>query len=109
MEIKLVITDLDRTFLRSDKTISRYSLSVIEAMRKKGIKFMLATAGLWLARPAASVKNFLPKLEFDYEVYHIGALADLCNGETVHHGIFASVAMGICQAILQDFPEKNCN
>jgi hydroxymethylpyrimidine pyrophosphatase-like HAD family hydrolase len=38
MKIKLIITDLDRTLLRTDKTISEYTVDVLKHCRANGIK-----------------------------------------------------------------------
>ena len=38
MQIKAIITDLDRTLLQTDKTISPYTLKVFQACKEKGIE-----------------------------------------------------------------------
>ena len=42
-EIKIIFTDLDRTLLRDDNTFSQRSLQVLEELKKKGIKIVIAT------------------------------------------------------------------
>lgn len=42
--VKMIVTDLDGTLLRDDKTISDYTLSVLEKCRIQGIKVVYATA-----------------------------------------------------------------
>jgi len=42
--IKMIITDLDNTLLRSDKTISEYTIDVLKKCQSKGIKVAFATA-----------------------------------------------------------------
>lgn len=44
MPIKMIVTDLDNTLLRTDKTVSSYSLSVFIRLREKGIMTAFATA-----------------------------------------------------------------
>jgi len=44
MNIKLIVTDLDNTLLRSDKIISEYSADVFRRVREKGILTAFATA-----------------------------------------------------------------
>jgi HAD superfamily hydrolase (TIGR01484 family) len=44
MPIKMIVTDLDRTLLRTDKTISDYTAEVLNACRQRGIKVVFATA-----------------------------------------------------------------
>ncbi len=43
-EIKVIVSDLDRTLLRTDKSVSAYTLDVLRRAREKGIKFVAATA-----------------------------------------------------------------
>jgi hydroxymethylpyrimidine pyrophosphatase-like HAD family hydrolase len=54
MDIKMIVTDLDGTLLRSDKTISGYTASIFKRCRDKGIKIVFATA-----RPVRAVKKWL--------------------------------------------------
>lgn len=77
--IKMIVTDLDGTLLRGDKTISEKTKNVLTSLKKKGIPFGIATA-----RPIRSVKNFLPFLTYDFAIYHNGAVVmdggQLCSG-----------------------------
>jgi 5-amino-6-(5-phospho-D-ribitylamino)uracil phosphatase len=43
-DIKMIVTDLDRTLLRADKTISDYTAAVLTHCREQGIKVVFATA-----------------------------------------------------------------
>jgi Cof subfamily protein (haloacid dehalogenase superfamily) len=43
MTIKMIVTDLDDTLLRRDKTVSEYTRDVLRRCRKKGIKTVIAT------------------------------------------------------------------
>lgn len=43
-KIKMIVTDLDKTLLRSDKTISDYTANIFEKCRTQGIKIAVATA-----------------------------------------------------------------
>ena len=73
MDIKMIVTDLDGTFLRADKSVSAYSQQIIQQCREKGIIFVIATA-----RPVRAVKSFLPFFSCDAAIYH--------NGAVVRHG-----------------------
>lgn len=44
MNIKMIVTDLDGTLLREDKTISKRTIYALEKCREKGIKILYATA-----------------------------------------------------------------
>lgn len=41
--IKLVVADMDGTFLRSDKSMSKRNLAAVQALRQKGIEFSFCT------------------------------------------------------------------
>ena len=53
MNIKMIVLDLDRTLLRSDKTISDYTISMLNECKRLGIKIVIASA-----RPKRAVKIF---------------------------------------------------
>ena len=57
MDIKMIVTDLDGTLLKDDKSISTYTENVIKQLRNRGILFVVATA-----RPIRAVKTFLPRI-----------------------------------------------
>lgn len=74
--IKMIITDLDNTLLRNDKTISDYTASVLNKCRQNGIKIIFATA-----RPARVAKHdiFTP----DAIIADNGAIIN-CGGKLIH-------------------------
>ena len=67
--IRIVVTDLDGTLLRNDKSISPRTRRAIALLRKKGALFVAATA-----RPIRGVRGFLPALSCDGALYHNGAV-----------------------------------
>lgn len=101
MAIKMIMTDLDRTLLRDDKTISPYTLSILETARAQGIGIGIATA-----RPQGYVQNVFPALHFDYAAFHNGAVVTCGNGNTLYFGIDSDVTLSICKRILADFPGR---
>jgi len=58
--IKAIITDLDRTLLRTDKTISEDTLQVLQKCREKGMLIMAATA-----RPERAILDYHEQVHFD--------------------------------------------
>jgi len=44
MNIKMIATDLDSTLLKDDKTVSEYTLSILNRCREKGILIAIDTA-----------------------------------------------------------------
>lgn len=44
--IKMVVVDLDETLLRTDKSISRYTINMIEKIRNQGVeRYLLQLEG----------------------------------------------------------------
>lgn len=58
--VKAIITDLDRTLLRTDKSLSEYTVSVLKECKARGIKVMAATA-----RPERSITEYDAAIGFD--------------------------------------------
>ena len=48
MTIKMILTDLDKTLLRSDSTSSEYTKRVLKACQNRGIFVVIATARYWI-------------------------------------------------------------
>ena len=79
--IKAVITDLDRTLLRTDKTVSEYTYAVLKKCQSRGILFMAATArvkwsqGIFSNVPIpewnAAVFNGFPSLPTESIIYKL--------------------------------------
>ena len=67
---KLILTDLDNTFLRSNKTISQFSLDVINECKQKGVVFGVATA-----RSERTAEKYLNIIKPDLIISNGGALA----------------------------------
>lgn len=58
--MRAIITDLDRTLLRTDKTLSEYTLNIMRKCHDKGIAIMAATA-----RPERSILQYHKQICFD--------------------------------------------
>lgn len=78
MNIKAIVTDLDGTLLRSDKTISERTLEALAKCRDLGIIIGAATA-----RSEASAQRYLDLFKPDIIISNGGALAK-CFGEIVY-------------------------
>lgn len=70
-DYKMIVTDLDRTLLHSDKSVSDYAVSMLAKCRKTGIKVVIATA-----RPERTVTQYLEQISCDGVIYHNGALVN---------------------------------
>ena len=99
MCIQMIITDLDRTLLRSDKTISSYTANILHRCREKGIKIVFATA-----RPLRTVARFFGDIPADALILHNGAVIYAGDVLFAHYGIAADVKDEILLAISRDFP-----
>ena len=69
MNIKMIVTDLDRTLLRTDKTISNYTADILNRCRERGMKIVFATA-----RPKRTVNHFIGSVPVDALILHNGAV-----------------------------------
>lgn len=98
MAIKMIVTDLDRTLLRDDKTISGYTAGTLEDLANRGIMFVIATA-----RPTRGVRADLPWLKYDGGVLYNGAL--VTAGEKHLQAYKVDNALSIVTRILHEKPE----
>lgn len=78
MDIRMIVTDLDQTLLRTDKTISDYSVDVLTRCQEAGIKIVFATA-----RSTQAASRFLKRFMPDIFVGYGGALV-LVGNEVIH-------------------------
>lgn len=67
--IRAIVTDLDRTLLRNDKTISDFSVATLFECKERGVLLVAATA-----RPARTVIEYDKRLNFDATVTLNGAV-----------------------------------
>ena len=97
---KMIVTDLDGTLLKDDKSISKYTIDVIRRLRIEGHKFVIATG-----RPLRTVKEFMGNIDYDAAVCHNGAL--ICvDGEEVS-GFKIDNAKEVIDEILLRCPEAS--
>lgn len=99
MSIKMVVTDLDGTLLKDDKTISAFTADVLKEIRRNGIRYVIATA-----RPVRAVKYFLPFLEYDSAVFHNGAV--IMHEGKVIDGFGIKDPAGIIRPVLERWPGR---
>lgn len=79
--MKAIITDLDRTLLHTDKTVSEYTCSILKRCRDRGMLLMAATA-----RPERAVSAYHERIRFDAVTTLNGARIILSHG-TIENGI----------------------
>lgn len=83
MNYKLLLFDLDGTLLRSDKTISDYTLEVLEKCREKGL-----LVGISTSRSEKNFLTFLKELRPDVIISSGGALLKY-QDEYIHKAEFS--------------------
>lgn len=96
-DIKMIVTDLDGTLLKDDKSISTYTENIIKQLRSRGILFIVATA-----RPIRAVKTFLPRIKYDAAVFHNGAV--VMDHEILLKNLGIKNPREIVNSILDDNP-----
>lgn len=93
-KIKSIVVDLDRTLLRTDKTLSENTVNVLNVCRQKGMKIMVATA-----RPLRTTLPYCDQLKLDAMVVSNGARI-LCGNRKTEHGIETESAKCLLNALL---------
>lgn len=80
--LKLVATDLDGTFLKNDKSISKENIDMLHFLGEKGILRVIAT-GRNLKKTLEVIR---PEVPFDYIVFSSGAgVYDHVNDKLLYH------------------------
>ncbi len=99
-KIQVIFSDLDRTLLRDDKTLSPFTLGILARCRARGIRFVPATA-----RPPRSLENELAGLNWDGAICHNGGVA-LLDGRIIwEQGIAPQTAGPLLRALTVRFPQ----
>ena len=93
--MKLIITDLDHTLLRSDKSISAHTVQVLEACRAAG--YLIAFAS---ARSESAMARFIEAIRPDAIISNGGAIVE-SKGEVIYQnrmsGEDVSQILGMCR------------
>ncbi|MCL2531058.1 MAG: HAD family hydrolase [Oscillospiraceae bacterium] len=97
---QLIVTDLDRTLLRSDKSISPFTAQVLSRCRAAGIKLVFATA-----RAKRTALHFAQNIAVDARILHNGAVVYIDKTLVLHHGIASHDTNEILRAISRDYPQ----
>lgn len=97
----LYVTDLDGTLLRSDATLSPYTVSTINRLTEQGLAFTYATArSIESARPIAGKLNLpLPAITRNGAV-----LADNATGKHLEKALFTEEEVALLKKLLPELP-----
>lgn len=69
MNTKMILTDLDKTLLRSDNSISEHTKQVLRKCQSCGILIAIATARYWIG-----AERYIEEIQPDYEIITDGTL-----------------------------------
>ncbi|MCH5154550.1 MAG: HAD family hydrolase [Clostridiales bacterium] len=78
MSVKMIITDLDGTLLRSDGNISERTKATLKRCQSRGIYVVIATARYWIG-----AEQYINEIQPDYEITTDGTLIHR-HGEQVY-------------------------
>ncbi len=93
--MKAVIFDLDDTLLHADKTVSKYTLDILQKCREKGIRIMIATA-----RPERVAEKYRIMIQADAVTVMNGAKI-LLPGRAIENGIPHSSVKRILSKLIE--------
>jgi hydroxymethylpyrimidine pyrophosphatase-like HAD family hydrolase len=96
----MIITDLDRSLLKNDKTISEYTKNIFEKCRKNGFIVIFATA-----RPIRSVINYIDTIKPNGVIYHNGAIVTAGGKLISQYGITPLKIKAVLKIIEKEYPE----
>ena len=96
----MIATDLDRTLLRNDKTVSPYAASVFGKCRDSGIVIAFATA-----RPVRTVKKLNLNVCRDAVIYHNGAIVEIDGRVRYRALIEYDDMMNFITAVSKKYPD----
>jgi Cof subfamily protein (haloacid dehalogenase superfamily) len=99
-QMKMVVTDLDRTLLKEDKTVSRYTIDVFRKLRQRGVITAIATA-----RPKRFTEKYIREISPDAAVLHNGAVVYVEDRHLCNFSIPNSIAAKILQNASREYPE----
>ncbi|MCL1786954.1 MAG: HAD family hydrolase [Defluviitaleaceae bacterium] len=90
---KMLVLDLDNTLLKSDKTMSSFTIQTLQTCQAHGVKIAFATA-----RSCKSSARILSLFMPDIFIGYGGALV-VSGGETIHR---ADICADVSAALIQD-------
>lgn len=79
--IKTIVVDLDKTLLHTDKSLSAYTIDMLQKCKKQSMNIMVATA-----RPLRTIKEYCKMIDFDAMVVSNGARV-ICGKQQTEYKI----------------------
>ena len=100
MKNEMLITDLDNSLLKNDKTISEYTINIFERCRNSGFVVVVATA-----RPMVAANEFINIIKPDGAIFNSGTIV-MANGKLIaQQGIDTTEVKQIVKKIEAKYPE----
>ena len=96
VNIKMIVTDLDKTLLRSDKTISDYTAKTFHLCQQLGIIVVFATA-----RSESSCKRFIKLINPDAIISNGGAIVRIGRNVIYHATMNVKIANELLRLCLE--------
>ncbi|QSX06621.1 HAD family hydrolase [Sedimentibacter sp. zth1] len=100
MKTKMIVMDLDRTLLRTDKTISDYSLKILNRCKRNGIKLVIATA-----RPYRATIEYAKQIGCNDIICLNGALITIDGKVLEKNTISNKITFDLIQKIINIYPD----
>ena len=97
----MIVTDLDKSLLRSDKTISEFTKTIFNKCKEKNIIIVFATA-----RPIRSTKAFIQEIKPNAVIYHNGAIVIADQKELYCNKFSSEKAKILLKTIEEKYPES---
>jgi len=85
--MKLIVTDLDSTLLRSDKSISKYTSDILKKCREKGI-----LVGFASSRAESAMTRFIDAIKPDFLISSGGATISV-GGKKIYEKMISSTSV----------------
>lgn len=101
MKIKMLVLDLDRTLLREDKTVSDYTLKILDKCKKMGIIIAIASA-----RPKRAAQVIAKLIDCDKIVCLNGAMITIGEKVIATNKIDGKIAHNLILKIIEKFPSS---
>lgn len=101
MNIKMIALDLDRTLLRDDKSISEYTLKILDECKKRGIIIAIASA-----RPRRAANVIANIIDCDKIVCLNGALVTIGDEIIATNKIDGKLAHELILKIIKRYPNS---
>ena len=95
MRIRLVVTDLDGTLLRRDKSVSDYTTDVFARLRERGVKVLFATG-----RPERTTARFANSINPHGIISNNGANVTIAGSSIFERGIDSATVEAIVNGLL---------